>query len=150
MGSGIELKCPKCSFHKEYYLGSGMLLPETYAEVVSTIKDCEYGSEWRDYFKTHAGAAVDVDKEVYHCPLCNAIVEDFNLDLYNTINGAPIIDDYFDPGVDHRGYKFVKHYAHLCPICDGPMEKTNKDTQKSLPCPRCGTTLIYSPSFIWD
>ena len=49
MGIGIGLKCPKCSFHEQYSLGTGMLLPVTYAEVVEEIRNGEYGSEWQDY-----------------------------------------------------------------------------------------------------
>ena len=150
MGTGIGLKCPKCSFHEKYYLGTGMLLPVTYTEVVDGIRNGEYGSEWQDYFKKHRGAAVDVDREVYHCPQCNAIVEDYNLDLYCTINGSPFSDSYFDPEGSHPGFKLIKHHPHPCPKCGGQMERADRNDQKSLPCPECGTTLIFSDDCIWD
>ena len=150
MGTGIGLKCPKCSFHKQYYLGSGMLLPETYAKVIDGINEYEYGSEWYDYFKTHTGAAVDVNKEIYHCRLCNAIVEEYNLDLYNRKDGSPPDYGYFTSWTGTKEYDFVKHYAHRCPICDGRMRIIRRSDLKALPCPRCGTTLISSDDFIWD
>lgn len=150
MGTGIGLKCPKCSFHEQYFLGSGMLLPVTYVEVVDEIRNGKYGSEWQDYFRTHRGAAVNVDREVYQCPHCNAIVEDYNLDLYRTVNASPFDESYFDPQGRNAGFTLIKHHPHPCPECGGQMQITDVHDQKSLPCPKCGTTLIYSDDFIWD
>ena len=152
MGSGITLKCPKCSFKKAYHMGVGFMFPRVYDRVVKAIKNYDYGAEWLDFFRDHPGAAIDAKKELYHCRLCNAIIDDYNLDLYESKNGTPPENGYVAlwADLDHE-YEFVKHYTHHCPICDGRMKRihTKKDFD-AIPCPRCGTTLIAKQDFMWD
>ncbi len=150
MGIGIGLKCPKCSFHKHYSLGSGFLLPVVHDEVVEKIKDGEYGIEWQEYFEAHPEAVVNVNLALYHCPLCNAIVDDYNLDLYNATNSTSAANGTRPSWGDGGEREFVKHYTHLCPICDGEMQEVDWIMQETLPCPRCGEKLIYRQDYNWD
>lgn len=150
MGTGFTLKCPNCTFEKDYLIGVGMLFPEVYEELVTAIKDGDYGDEWYNFFDSHPGAAVNAEQELYHCPLCGVITEDYNLDLYLKKNDTPPESRYVALWCDKYKYDFVRHYIHHCPNCNGRMHKVSGGEKlKPIPCPRCGTEL-ESEQFCWD
>ncbi len=39
MGTGYEATCSKCTYHAEFFLGSGMLFPNTYKSVQKDISN---------------------------------------------------------------------------------------------------------------
>jgi hypothetical protein len=150
MGTGIGLKCPKCSFKKGYNIGVGFSFPRVYERIVQDIKNYEYGEEWRDFFQSHPGAAINAEKDLYYCRYCNTIAVEYNLDLYNKKDGTEPEKSYVALWCDSDKYELVKHYAHHCPNCDGRMRKVSSERAlKSIPCPRC-KSILQVEKYCWD
>ena len=151
MGIGYNVKCSKCNYHKEFFLGSGMLFPVTYEKVQKKIMKGEYGDEWKSFLERNPGAVFDGEKELYRCHKCNNLVEDYNLSLYLSKDGQPPEHGYWcNWGYHDKEYKFVKSYVHKCPTCSRRMAKLNPDVSTSIPCPKCSSDLIIDGSILWD
>ena len=116
MGAGYEVECLNCNYKSIFFLGSGMILPRIYEDVITNVKNGEYGDEWKEYIASIPGAVVSVEKELYQCGICNALLSEYNLALYKSKNGTPPEHGYWAPWCDHD-YTFVKSYRHKCPKC---------------------------------
>ena len=84
MGAGYNVKCSKCKYHTQFFLGSGMLFPTVYKRIHEAIEKGKYGEEWKSFLESNPGAVFDGEKELYRCPKCNNLIEDYNLSLYVT------------------------------------------------------------------
>ena len=151
MGTGIEYKCPKCSFQKSFHLGSGFGYPSVYQEVIDKIRKGAYGKEWKMFFEEHPGAVVNAEIELYRCPACNHLEEDYNLSLYEHKEGRPPEYGYWISwGDEKQNYRYIKSYKHHCPKCGKRMKKITEDTAP-IPCPKCGEILEQDPWLVkWD
>ena len=150
MGTGITYQCVKCGYKKAFYTGIGFGLPEEYRKLVYKIRNGEFGEEWKHYFETHPGAAINADRELYQCPSCNHLVVENNLALYEHKNGLPPEDGYWmktDNTV--KEYKFIKSRSHKCQRCGKRMHILH-DYYRPYPCPECGSDLKPVNLLLWD
>jgi len=151
MGAGYNVKCSKCKYHTQFFLGSGMLFPTVYKRIHEAIKKGKYGEEWKSFLESNPGAVFDGEKELYRCPKCNNLIEDYNLSLYVREDGQPPEHGYWcNWGYRDKEYRFVKSYIHRCPKCSRRMAKLNLDSSASVPCPKCGANLIIDTGILWD
>ena len=89
MGTGYEATCSKCTYHAEFFLGSGMLFPNTYKSVQKDIRNGKYGEEWKAFLADNPGAVFNAERELYRCRKCNQLLVDYNLSLYVSEDGQP-------------------------------------------------------------
>lgn len=149
MGVGFKVECTRCKYKKTFFLGSGMMLPRVYKDVITDVKAGKYGEEWKDYISGTPGAVVSVETELYQCRNCNYLLQDYNLSLYVSNNEAPPEHGYWAPWCDHD-YSFVKSYPHKCPKCRRRMHKVSIDSSTHLSCPECGSNLEIEDGILWD
>lgn len=149
MGYGVELKCNHCDFEGRYLLGIGRMFPLVVREVEQDIRRGKYGEEWQRFFEENPGAAVNIQKELYQCPDCNELKQDYNLSLYLPKDGSPETRELlvFNPG---EYGKYVKSFVHQCPKCGARMHQIEDRDFLHLPCPKCGETLEMDNSMLWD
>lgn len=150
MGTGYEATCSKCTYHAEFFLGSGMLFPNTYKSVQKDIRNGKYGEEWKAFLADNPGAVFNAERELYRCRKCNQLLVDYNLSLYVSEDGQPPEHGYWAVwGYHGKDYKFVKRYTHRCPRCSSRMVKQDP-LGSAIPCPECGANLIVEGSILWD
>ena len=150
MGTGYEATCSKCTYHSEFFLGSGMLFPNTYKSVQKDISNGKYGEEWKAFLADNPGAVFNAERELYRCRKCNQLLEDYNLSLYISEDGQPPEHGYWAVwGYHGKDYKYVKRYTHRCPKCSSRMVKQDP-RHSAIPCPECGANLILEGGILWD
>lgn len=142
MGYGFEVKCKKCKFKQMYLLGVGMMFPEVYRRIVESVRNGEYGEEWKECFKKNTGAVIRAEQRLYQCSYCNNIEQDYDLSLYlNKNETAPEHGYWLYDGDFNHEYKFVKSYVHKCSKCSKRMHVVKNYENTTLPCPKCGSNL---------
>ncbi len=150
MGTGYEATCSKCTYHAEFFLGSGMFFPNAYKSIRADILKGKYGEEWKSFLADNPGAVFNGEKELYRCRKCNQLLVDYNLSLYVSEDGQPPEHGYWTVwGYQGKKYKFVKCYIYKCPRCSNRMVKQDPH-DSAIPCPECGSNLIVEGGIYWD
>ena len=150
MGRGYLVKCDHCGYEAKFNLGVGMVFPYVYGQVVKAINNGEYGEELKEFFEKHKGAVVDVQTELYRCPGCNKLEEDYNLSLYVHKENKEPENGIWCSWCDKEDYVFVKSFAHICEGCGKRMHKVGESEIHKLTCPGCGKPLTERNDIMWD
>ena len=150
MGQGYLLKCNKCDYREEVFLGVGYMFPEEYAELVRDIRKGCYGRDWQAFFEEHRGAVVNAETELYVCPQCGHLETEHNLSIYLNKQEKEPENGYWMRWADEDDYEFVRSYVHSCPDCGKRMEVVQDIEKADLRCPDCGDRLEVSGQIMWD
>ena len=166
MGNGFSYKCCKCGKEYQGFLGVGMLFPTVYQELIDSIKNGEYGSEWKDLIESEENVAVDAVKHVYCCSKCNAWKVEYGLSLYHPLTDSALEDvrrGFVIVGADSGmpllesvkfsdNYKLIRHYRHKCDNCGSITHKASNKEINNLHCPYCGgeRDKEYMNVIMWD
>lgn len=150
MGRVYLVKCDHCGYQQQFNLGVGMAFPYTYDKIVKTIKNGEYGDEFKEFFDNHKGAVVDVQTELYRCSECNRLDQDYNLSLYvHKEDKEPEYGIWYSWS-DKEDYIFVKSFSHICSECGKRMHIVRESELHKLICPECGESLAVRNDIMWD
>lgn len=139
MGNIIRLRCKKCSYTFDAYLGVGFLYPVVYEETLEEIRKGTYGEAHRLFLEEHKDAAVNCENVLAVCSSCGhpECVKDMTLYLPRTSRKSP------------EGLK----YDHKCSDCGGSMRIFTEDEEVTgIKCPECGDELERDEEqrILWD
>ena len=157
MGAGFGFTCKKCGNEYQAFLGSGMMYPSIYEEVMGEIQSGKYGAELQELSNTIPYVAVDAEDAVYYCRNCGIWEVSPNLSLY-----GPRDMEYIQREIEEFGhspcpwkstlrahYRIIRRYYHKCGKCGRRMRQLSSHETSSLPCPKCGEKNEGS-MFRWD
>lgn len=142
MGRGIVLGCKKCKFRGEYFLGIGMFHNRTRQEVAKEVCSGKYGEEWKELYEKNPGSSIGTIRQLYQCPSCNYLKDDFELSLY--------IEDRSTRFGNRNNYECEIVYNHKCPRCSTTMQNFAESEKEEILCPECGDRLDIVGSILWD
>lgn len=153
MGSGLIVKCEKCSYRYESFTGVGYMFVKVYDDTVKEIRRGKYGKEYKKFFKEHENAVVDCSFVTALCLGCGRLERLKNMTLY--LPSSPKTDGngyvMFDEVT--KGFKKCMEYDHKCSSCGESLkfidlpEEIVKGTVK---CPDCGGKLKAGEFLNWD
>ena len=170
MGSGVGFKCSKCGHKYSYGTGVGFLFPMVYEELLTSVKEGEYGEEWKNLALKNENVAIDAEIHLYCCKSCGGWDTEKGLTLYVPKDPEVIKQKEQEEkrpwcvGFDFKNasyvtsydlreyYSVLKRYIHKCPNCGKPMHKATREEANNLPCPKCGGTpqSDYCSIINWD
>ena len=162
MGSGRELKCPKCEYNFWERFGVGMLFPWEYARTVQDAREGKLGEEIQTFFAEHEEGAIRAAYVTLCCDKCGALKTGQDLTMFvpkdnktvqsehsrwsvaASFEGAKYVDDM---DLDEFYNEYMK-YPHKCDECGSSMHIVKG--RESLKCPKCRTKLEVAGFINWD
>ncbi len=176
MGSGFVLRCKKCGYKKELYLGVGFRFPQIYQETIESARKGKYGKIVQMFLEEHPDGVLNCDRVLLQCPDCNYLETGLDLSMYipkqDTIPkeqgrlavSAPFEDASYVAPWKLDNYELIRHYEHICRKCGTKMKALNeKDLEKEngplfprreqteFGCPKCGEPLWnVDRKILWD
>ena len=173
MGVVFECKCKKCGYEFCSFVGVGFTYPIEYCEIVKKMKEGEFGQQGKKFFETFPNGAITCENIVVQCKDCKNLMTVPELALYipkegydpakmngNTCwtIGFPAEEyDYIAPNELEENYDFLEYYEHRCTKCRGYTsvvpgftERRNKDTDRYVDCPECGSMMEIRMTGKWD
>ena len=82
MGYGEEFKCSKCGYEYMYGVGVGFMFPKVYEELLESVKEGDYGEEWKELVLKTDNIAIDAETYLYCCKSCGNWKTEEGLSLY--------------------------------------------------------------------
>ena len=148
MGHGYNVKCKKCGFHQNIFLGVGFSAPMIGQEILEQIKQGKYGKRFMEDAAAIKNPVVWHEQELYFCEHCGNWKVDTAVNLC-----APVDEDaepdFFVSGADIGDtYNVARSKTHRCGKCSHIMRPvTNGD---KIACPDCGEELERGGMIMWD
>lgn len=158
MGQGLSVKCNKCGYDFDAWLGIGMLFPNLYKENVKKMKRGEFGTEAKIFFEKYPNGVINSEQAVSKCTKCGNydVVDDFT--MYMPKDGVTVPDEVAYILAEEIKESYVKYmdYPHKCSKCGG-RSKVYKSFEKKaykgeLKCPKCDGFMMINPAqmIMWD
>ena len=157
--------CDHCGYDDDIFVGTGMLFPVVYDELVEKIITGFYGEKWQSLFMSNTNTIVDGTLTLYVCSSCGHYLSDYNLGLYALKDGLSESEKKL-AGQDHpddemqfvylygitwpkQYYRKIGDYVHRCPSCQKRMHIGGYNDKPV--CPKCGENgTIGIGRVIWD
>ena len=130
MGYGILITCKNCDYSKEFELGIG----ENYSSLEVVQKQLHYTrrSKVKEILENHDVKGTDYAHELYHCPICHSLYEQFYIKIV-----------YDNNQIYETGFG--------CSNCGKVLKRLREEDVPKYPCCNCGEfTLKVERSFYWD
>jgi len=155
MGSGKVFKCTSCGKEFMSMTGIGMGFSNEYQEIVSKIKNGEYGEDFKKLMNSKKGVVVDLERNLYICKKCGNWTENYCFDFYvpkkkEDIEKVSQENFCVMPHELKDGYELILKIEHSCDKCGSDMRKIEPDEECVLKCPDCGKELETSGWIDWD
>ena len=162
MGSGMNMRCPKCGYEFASFEGVGYLFPKVYKETVQKAKSGELGDVLKTFFEEHPDGVINAENITLCCDKCGHLDTAKDLTMYvprddNTVNiehGKWTVGIPFEGADYYTEYDLIEHfteymkYPHKCEKCGGDMRKLT--SHDKLKCPDCKTTMEEQRMILWD
>ena len=131
MGTGILVKCQKCSYQRSFDLGVGMMYYDL-GNVLDNIKEARVRANIKEILKTHPYVNEDFENAVYACPKCHTL----HGRLYVKLS---------------EGNNLLYQTEYYCSRCDIALKQLPEKAITKQPCPGCGEkALSVSEELLWD
>ena len=173
MGLILKCKCKKCGYTFKAFVGIGMMYPKTYTETVNKMKEGQFGLHGKEFFEAFPQGAISCEEIVVQCDDCGKFMNVPDLSLYvpeGKIDYTKIERKIpWSSGFSGVGYEYVtlseldKHYtlyerySHRCSRCNGHTsvvpgfsERMNKNIDRHVKCPKCGSIMEIAIEGVWD
>ena len=163
MGQGYILQCGKCDYRINVSLGIGFLYPNLCEEILSKMKQGNYGEALQKAARKTPGASIHAENALFHCKKCGALKSDGIVQLcapkklrrlkrrvpFSVVNpvtsGAYVMRH--EIGSD---YTVVGEIPHPCENCGQPMQPVEEASINDLQCPKCKAKLAVVGTLCWD
>lgn len=152
MGSGMNMRCPKCGFEFSRFEGVGMFFPMVYKETIQKAKNGELGEELKCFFEKNPQGVLNAEQVTLCCDQCGALSGNMDLTMYIPKNSQD------QDSAENRSYIFerelesdyreVMKYPHKCEKCGGDMHRVK--WSEVLKCPDCKVEMEVSGLMCWD
>ena len=159
MGDGFGVKCGKCGYEFDAFLGIGMLALTEHEKYVKKMKAGKLGPEGKKFFEDYPTGVVNTEHAIAKCSSCGNYDDVYDLTMYIPYKNKEHLADKYGCIMesDIRGnYKKYMDYPHKCSACGGSsrvLKEFEKEASEGvLKCPKCDGYMkkILESYILWD